>query len=327
MSDVFLPEPRFVDTDGACLAVFEAVPEKITRDVCVVLCHGFPELAASWRHQLQPIADAGFHVLAPDMRGYGQSTGPEDPREYSIAETTADVAALIKDAGYEKAVVVGHDFGGMVSWSMPYLRPDSVAGVITLNTPFGFSEHNPIELYEQVYGPRNYVAYFQTQECEDLLDKDPAATFRFFMRRDTGDGTNLSRSGQHDPESMSYIHWLHDDESTWPGEVVMSPEELQYYANAYARSGFRGGLNWYRSILRNWEVHTERFPDGVPQVDVPALMIAARRDPICHPMLSNNLLQYFETFERRIIDTGHWTQLEDPDTTTAMIVEWLDRHF
>lgn len=108
----------------------------------------------------------------------------------------------------------------------------------------------------------------------------------------------------------------------------MSPEEMQYYADAYARSGFRGGLNWYRSILRNWEVHTEHFGEvGPPQVALPALMIAARHDPICHPMLTNNLLQYFETLERRMIDTGHWTQLEDPDTTTAIMVDWLDRHF
>ncbi|OQQ30976.1 hypothetical protein A6410_04895 [Prescottella equi] len=323
-----LPEPRFVDTDGARLAVFEAIPEHDTRDVCVVLCHGFPELAASWRHQLQPIADAGFHVMAPDMRGYGQSSGPADRRAYSIAETTADVAALVADAGYEKAVVVGHDFGGMVSWMMPYLQPDSVAGVITLNTPFGYSRENPIEKYEQVYGPRNYVAHFQTPECEELLDKDAERTFRFFMRRDTGSGTNLSRSGTHDPESMSYIHWLADDESTWPGEVVLDTQELRYYAESYARTGFGGGLSWYHSIIRNWEVHTELFPDGVvPKVGVPALLVAARHDPICHPMLTDNLLQYFETFERRMIDTGHWTQLEDPQGTNEILVEWLNRHF
>ncbi|MFC7446913.1 alpha/beta fold hydrolase [Rhodococcus daqingensis] len=323
-----LPEPRFVDTDGARLAVFEAKPTRPEREVCVVLCHGFPELAASWRHQLQPIADAGFHVMAPDMRGYGLSDGPEDPRAYSIRETTADVAALIADAGYERAVVVGHDFGGMVSWNMPYLQPDSVAGVITLNTPFGYSRENPIEKYLDAYGPRNYVAHFQTRECEEQLDKDPERTFRFFMRADTGSGTNLSRTGRHDPDSMAYIHWLADEESTWPGEVIMGEAELRYYADAYARRGFRGGLNWYRSIERNWEVHTEMFPDGaIPRAGVPALLISARRDPICHPMLTDNLLQYFDDFERRMIDTGHWTQLEDPTGTNAILLEWLTRHF
>ncbi|MFE1951884.1 alpha/beta fold hydrolase [Streptomyces sp. NPDC059524] len=327
-AEIKLPEPRFVDTDGARLAVFEEKPERRTRDVCVVLCHGFPELAASWRHQLRPIADAGFHVMAPDMRGYGLSSGPEDRSAYSIAETTADVAALIADAGYEKAVVVGHDFGGMVSWMMPYLQPDSVAGVITLNTPFGHSRENPVELYEKAYGPRNYVAHFRTPECEEELDKDPARSFRFFMRRDTGAGTNLSRTGRHDPDSMSYIHWLWDDESTWPGELVMSPEELRYYSEAYARTGFGGGLSWYHSILRNWEVQRERFPDGnVPKARVPALLVAARHDPICHPALTDDLLQYFEEFERRMIDTGHWTQLEDPEGTNAILVDWLTRHF
>ncbi|AIA08067.1 epoxide hydrolase [Streptomyces noursei ZPM] len=323
-----LPEPRFVATNGVRLAVFEAKPGRRTKDVCVVLCHGFPELAASWRNQLRPLADAGFHVMAPDMRGYGQSSGPEDRRAYSIAETTADVAGLIADAGYEKAVVVGHDFGGMVSWMMPHLQPDSVAGVITLNTPFGHSRENPVERYAQLYGPRNYVAHFQTRECEQKLDEDPERSFRFFMRRDTGSGTNLSRTGRHDPDSMAYIHWLWDDESTWPGEVLMTPAELRYYADAYARTGFRGGLSWYHSILRNWEVQTALFPDGnVPKVDVPALLIAARHDPICHPLLTDDLLRYFAEFERRMIDTGHWTQLEDPEGTNALLLDWLNRHF
>ncbi|ALG83657.1 alpha/beta fold hydrolase [Gordonia phthalatica] len=325
---MLLPEPRFVDTDGARIAVYEAIPTGVPNDVCVVLCHGFPELAASWHRQLQPIADAGFHVLAPDMSGYGLSTGPEDRTAYSIAENTADVAALVRDAGFEKAVVVGHDFGGMMSWWTPYLQPEVVAGVITLNTPFGYIRNDPLEKYAELYGPDNYVAYFQTDECEALMDADVARTVRFFFRRDTGQGTNLSRSGRHDPESMAYIHWLKDDEATWPGEVVMSDEEMAFYVDAYRRSGFGGGLNWYRSIQNNWRVHNRLFPDGrIPRQSIPALLIAARHDPVCAPQLTDDLLQYFDTFERRVLDTGHWTQLEDPDGTTALIVDWLTRHF
>src|SRR5882724_11621042 len=100
------PEPRFVDTNDVRLAVFEAKPATRTKDVCVVLCHGFPELGFSWRHQLQPIADAGFHAMAPDLRGYGQSNGPADPEAYNMAEITRDVAGLIQNAGYDKAVIV-----------------------------------------------------------------------------------------------------------------------------------------------------------------------------------------------------------------------------
>ncbi|WP_305094519.1 alpha/beta fold hydrolase [Prescottella sp. R16] len=323
-----LPEPRYVDTNGVRLAVYEERPARRTRDVCVVLCHGFPELAASWRHQLGPIAAAGFHVMAPDMRGYGLSTGPDDRNGYGIADTTTDIAGLVADAGYEKAVVIGHDFGGMVSWWMPHLHPASVAGVVTLNTPFGYMRDNPLEKYEQAYGPDNYVAYFRTDECEKLMDADPARTFRFFMRRDTGAGTNLSRSGAHDADTMSYIRWLADDESTWPGEPVLSPEDLRFYADTFARKGFRGGLNWYHSILENWRTHTALYPDGnVAKLEVPALLISARHDPICHPSLTDTMLQYFATFERRMIDTGHWTQLEDPDGTNAILIEWLTRNF
>ncbi|MEV0053975.1 alpha/beta hydrolase [Saccharopolyspora shandongensis] len=323
-----LPAPRFVDTNGVRLAVYEAKPERAARDVCVVLCHGFPELAASWRHQLQPLADAGFHVLAPDLRGYGRSTGPADSTAYSIAETTTDVAGLIADAGYDRAVVVGHDFGGMISWWMPHLHPERVAGVITLNTPFGYSREDPLEKYLEAYGPRNYVAHFQTPELQALMERDPARTLRFFFRRDTGAGTTLSRTGRHDAESMSYSHLLADDEATWPGEVLVGDEELDYYAEAFARTGFGGPLGWYRSIPGNWRVQSEVFPDGaIAKLTVPALMIAARRDAICHPDLSDNLLQYVETLERRMLDTGHWTQQEDPEGTNEILLEWLTRHF
>ena len=323
-----MPAPRYVDTNGVRLAVYEAKPERVTHDVCIVLCHGFPELAASWRHQLGPLADAGFHVLAPDLRGYGLSTGPADPTAYSIAETTTDVAGLIEDAGYERAVVVGHDFGGMISWWLPHLHPQRVAGTITLNTPFGYSRENPLEVNERAFGPRNYIAHFQTPELRALMERDPARTFRFFFRRDTGAGTTLSTSGKQDADTMAYSHRLADDEASWPGEVLVDGDELAYYAEAFARTGFGGPLGWYRSIEGNWRVQNELYPDGVvPKLTIPALMIAARYDAVCHPDRTDNLLQYVETLERRIVDTGHWTQQEDPETTNAILLEWLDRHF
>ena len=323
------PDPRFVETNGVRLAVFEAKPARRMKDVCVVLCHGFPELGFSWRHQLQPIADAGFHVMAPDLRGYGQSNGPADPEAYNMREITMDVAGLIADAGYEKAVVVGHDFGGFVSWTIPFYQPASIAGVITLNTPFAYIPTDPEQLYLDLYGPRNYVAYFKTKQCEDELNRDTHRSFRFFMRRDTGKGTNLSRSGKHDPESMSFIHWFKDDESTWPGKVFLTPAELDYFANAYAKQGFGGGLNWYRSIRKNWEVQKEVFPkDSVPKVKVPALMICARGDAICDPSMTDNLSMFCEDLEREIIeDCGHWTQQEQPAETNRIMIDWLTRKF
>jgi pimeloyl-ACP methyl ester carboxylesterase len=323
------PEPRFVDTNGVRLAVFEARPVQRRKDVCVVLCHGFPELGYSWRHQLGPIAEAGFHVMAPDLRGYGQSGGPAEPTAYDMREITADVAGLIRDAGYEKAVVVGHDFGGFVSWMMPFYQPALTAGVITLNTPFAHIPMDPEAMYLQHYGPRNYVAYFKTRECEEELDRDTQRSFRFFMRRDTGRGTNLSRSGRHDPESMSFIHWFKDDESSWPGEVFLTPAELDYFANAYAKKGFGGGLNWYRSIVTNWHLQKELFPDGqVPRQTLPALMIVARKDRICDIALTDNLLTHFDNLERRVIeDAGHWTQQEQPEETNRIMIDWLNRWF
>jgi soluble epoxide hydrolase/lipid-phosphate phosphatase len=323
------PEPRFVETNGVRLAVFEAKPAERTKDVCVVLCHGFPELGFSWRHQLRPLAEAGYHVMAPDLRGYGQSNGPTDPEAYNMAEITQDVAGLIADAGYEKAVVAGHDFGGFVSWTIPFYQPKSVAGVITLNTPFAYIPKDPEQLYLELYGPRNYVAYFKTQQCEEELNQDTQRSFRFFMRRDAGSGTNLSRSGKHDPESMSFIHWLKDDEKSWPGEVFLKNDELDYFAKAYAKRGFGGGLNWYRSIRKNWEVQGQAFPKGQPpRVTVPALMICARNDYICDPSMTDNLPQICDDVERHIIENcGHWTQQEQPAETNRIMIDWLTRKF
>jgi pimeloyl-ACP methyl ester carboxylesterase len=149
------------------------------------------------------------------------------------------------------------------------------------------------------------------------------------MRRDAGAGTNLSRSRRHDPESMSFIHWFKDDEASWPGTVFLSPEELDYFAGAYARRGFGGGLNWYRSIVANWREQSAMFPGGrPPKITVPSLMICARNDYVCDLSLSDGLLMFVETAERRIIeDCGHWTQQEQPEETNRIMVEWLTRWF
>ncbi|MBW1639415.1 alpha/beta hydrolase [Microbacterium resistens] len=324
-----LPEPRFVETNGMRLAVYEARPARPTRDVCIVLCHGFPELAASWRHQLRPLADAGFHVLAPDLRGYGRSTGPEDPESFHIGETTADIVGLIDDAGYERAVIVGHDFGGMLSWCTPQLHPERVAGVITLNTPYGFSVEGPLAANERAFGPRNYVAHYQTADAQQLMERDPARTFRFFFRRDAGHGTTLSTTGVQDADTMAYSHRLADDEADWAGEVLLDDDELDYYAETFARTGFGGPLGWYRSLEATSRIQNERLhPDGrVQRITVPTLLIAARKDAVCHPDRTDGMLQFVETLERRIIDTGHWTQREDPEGVNRIMLEWLDRWF
>jgi pimeloyl-ACP methyl ester carboxylesterase len=127
---------------------------------------------------------------------------------------------------------------------------------------------------------------------------------------------------------MAYSHGLEDDESTWPGEVFLSEDELGHYVDDFSRSGFGGPLSWYRSIEATWRVQKDLYPNGVvPKIPVPALMIAARRDAICHPDRTDNLLQYVENLERRMIDTGHWTQQEDPEGTNRLMIDWLNRHF
>jgi len=318
--------PHRIVINGIQLAVYEEKPASGTQKWPIILVHGMPELAYSWRHQFAPLVALGFHVIAPDMRGTGYSDAPPNRDDYTVQTRLDDMCALLDHYGYEKGIFVGHDFGGMVSWGMGIYRPERTAAVISLNCPFANIPMHPLELYNMLYGPRNYIAYFQTQECEDKLDEDPARSFRFFLRRDTGSGSNLSRSFAHDAESLAYIHWIHDDESTWPGEVLVDDAELDYYAQAYRRTGFRGALNWYRCLPLDFAHQQKTYPNGLPKVTVPVLAVGSEQDYICAYHFFDQLGDHCTDWEKALIpNAGHWTQQENPTALNRVMVEWLER--
>ena len=144
------------------------------------------------------------------------------------------------------------------------------------------------------------------------------------MRRDTGEGTNLSRSRQHDPESIGYVHWIHDDESSWPGEVILGAEELNYYTSAYGRTGFGGALNWYRCLPLDYEYQKQVYPSGLPSIDVPVLAVGSDLDFIAAHHFYDLLDAYCSKWKKVVIENaGHWTQQEQPDALNAVLVDWL----
>lgn len=320
--------PTLIDTNGITLAVYEDRPSEQAHPYPIILCHGYPELGYSWRYQFAPLVKAGFHVIAPDHRGFGRSTVLANREDYVLTEVLKDVCGLLDHYGYDKGIFIGHDFGGAITWGMGLYHPERVAGLAALNSPFADMPMDPLQLYEQLYGPRNYFAYFQTQECEDTFNADPERTFRFYMRRDTGAGTNLSRSRQHDAESIAHVHWIHDDESTWPGEVIPDQATLNYYVDAYRRTGFGPGMNWYRCLPAGYQYQKQAFPNGLPKITAPVLAVGAEFDYIAAYHFYDLLDNYCTDYEKRLIShAGHWVQQENPNELNEVLVEWLQRRF
>ncbi|MCY4024936.1 MAG: alpha/beta hydrolase, partial [Acidobacteria bacterium] len=222
----------------------------------VVLCHGFPECWYSWRHQIPALADAGFRVVVPDQRGYGTSDAPEEVAAYTILHLTGDIVALVKALGEDRAVVVGHDWGSPVAWALAQMRPDVFRAVASLSVPFtGRTPWPPIHGMRQYFGDRFfYQIYFQTPGvAEHELQHDIRVTMRKMLYGASG---AIERSGGSfgvegaPPASAYMLEGLPD-----PGDDLppwLTAEDVDTYVQAFTKSGFRGGLNWYRNIDHNW---------------------------------------------------------------------------
>jgi len=319
---IAFPEPRMVKTSGIDMAIYEAGPKN---GFPVVLCHGFPELAYSWRYQLPALAAAGFRVIAPDQRGYGRSSRPANVQDYDIPHLTGDLAGLLDALGLKKAVFCGHDWGGLVTWQMPLHHPDRVAGVIGVNTPFlPRAPVDPIMAMRAMFGENMYIVFFQKPGVADaLLAKDTAKTFRFFMRKNGMTAAEYAKLPQ-SQRNLELAHAIDSDEREWPGEPLMPKEELDVFIDTFKRTGFTGGINWYRNFTRNWELSANLEQ----KVHAPGLMIMAEDDVVLSPAMADSMEQFVPDLERVLIKRcGHWTQQEHPDETNRAMVDWLKRRF
>ena len=316
------PAPTMIKTNGIDMAVYEAGPKD---GLPVVLCHGFPELAYSWRHQLPALAAAGYRVLAPDQRGYGATSRPAPVEDYDMAHLTGDLAGMLDAFGVKDAIFVGHDWGGLVVWQMPIYQRARVRGVIGVNTPFlARPPIDPIMGLKALRGENNYVVFFQKPGVADaVLAKDVAKTFRFFMRKNL---VKASDFAQLPPELKNFelVHAIEGDESGFRGELLLTQEELKVFVDAYTVTGFTGGINWYRNLTRNWE----QSGTMEQRVHVPGLMIMAEDDVVLPPSMTDGMERFVPDLERVLVkDCGHWTQQEKPDETNAAMIEWLKRRF
>lgn len=321
------PAPSFVETNGIRMAVHERGEGGFP----VVFSHGFPELAFSWRHQLPAFADAGFWALAPDQRGYGLTDRPDDVGAYRLVDLCADLAGLLDARGIDRAVFCGHDWGGAVVWSMPLYHPDRVAGVIGVNTPSGRPprERPPIEQLRALRGEDNYVVAFQEPGVADeILGRNTRKLFELLMRRGVWDAEEFAKLPPDAPERKFQLLEIieESDPAERPGEPLLTTEELDFFVDTFERTGFTGGINWYRNIDRNWQEAKERGFDY--RVDVPCLYVGAEDDVVLPPSSADGMETLIADLEKAVIaDCGHWTQQEKPEELNRIAIDWLRRRF
>lgn len=287
----------------------------------IVLLHGFPELAYSWRHQLPALAAAGYRAIAPDQRGYGASSKPEGVSNYSIQKLTGDVVRLLDALDIEQAVIVGHDWGALLAWQLALLAPDRMSGLVTLNIPF-FARPpvDPIAYMRHELGEDFYIVNFQDSDLADrTCEKDPGRVFDVMMRRDQITRAEFDAL----PRAMrQYSLVAALARSEMRGEPLLTPFERQVFVDAFAAGGFTAPINWYRNWTHNWETTA-----GVDQtVRVPTLFIGADNDVIISLHQIEAMKSHVEDLEIRMLENcGHWSQQEQPDEVNALILDWLKR--
>jgi pimeloyl-ACP methyl ester carboxylesterase len=303
VSEPGFPESTRVSIDGAELEVFEAGQENTGNPI--VLCHGWPEHAFSWRHQMPVLAAAGYHVIVPNQRGYGKSSRPNDVAAYDIEHLTADLVGLLDHFGYDSAIFVGHDWGAMVVTWLTLLHPDRVSAVGTLSVPYQVRGDKPwIEWMEEVFGADYYFVHFNRQPgvADALLDANVRRFLRNMFRR------NIPHT---EPQpGMAMIHLALAESA--PGEEVLSEGELDVYVSSFQETGFTGSINWYRNLDRNWRL----LADADPIIRQPALMVYGDRDVI--PRFEG-LRRFVPNVEEVTLSCGHWIQQELPDETNSPI--------
>jgi len=319
---------RTVETNGIRINLAEAGAGPL-----IVLCHGFPESWYSWRHQLAALGEAGFHAVAPDMRGYGQTDRPEATDQYTLFHMIGDMVGLLDALGADQAVIAGHDWGAPVAWHAALLRPDRFRGVIGLSSPYRpRGSVRPTTVMPQTDDAVFYQLYFQIPGvAEAELERDVRHAIRSMFCSISGDAPpregSVTAAG-----AVGMVRRQGGFLTRMANPATLPPwlteADVDFYAAEFARTGFAGGLNWYRNIDRNWELLA---PFAGARVMVPALYIAGDRDPVVAfpgmDRLIPNLADYVPQLRGTIMlpGCGHWTQQERAAEVNGAIIDFLRR--
>ena len=313
---------RFIESNGIRMRIFEAGDT----GPLVLLAHGWPESWYNWRHQLTGLADAGYRVVAPDMRGYGETDAPPDFDDYDIIDLTDDMVGIVDALGEDTAVMVGHDWGAIVAWHAVVRYPERFDGLIAMSVPYGgTAQRSPMDGWRETFGDNFFYILYHNElsgAAEAEYDSDPRGLIsRLYLS---------PRSPREAPTITDPLR----SAGGWIGRLGapvglpdwLSQEDLDYVVGQLEQAGFRGGVNYYRNFHRNWEISLEYESD---RVTVPTIFIAGAGDLV----IGGATVEQLTTTMSRVIDDlrgvvlipeiGHWVQQEAPAETNAAMLEFL----
>ncbi|MGO4832364.1 alpha/beta fold hydrolase, partial [Rhizobiaceae sp. 2RAB30] len=285
----------------------------------------------AWRHQISALASAGFRAVAPDMRGYGETESPPAVDEYTVFHLVGDMIALLDALEVQTAIIVGNDWGATVAWQAAQLRPDRFRGLVAISVPMmGQPPVPPTRIFPRTDEAELYTLYFQEPDIvEAELERDIRQTLRKILFAASGDA-GARQAGNQTPNPFGMVSRRDGLLSTLPDPVEMpgwlATADLDTYTKAFTRSGFRGGLNYYRNLDRNWQLQASLA--GV-KVEVPALFMVGERDtglsiPGMREIMTSMSELVPQLVEQIVVPgSGHWLPQERPDLVNDAIIDFV----
>ena len=308
------PAAQRIKTNGVELSVHVAGE----RGKPIVLCHGWPELAYSWRYQIEPLVAAGYHVIAPNQRGYADSSQPAEVTDYDMTALTGDLCGLLDHFGYDQALFAGHDWGAIVTWGLTQLHPERMTGLINLSVPYLQRGPKPwVEFWHEMLGDDFYIVHFNRQPnvAARIFEDNTERFLRNMYRTDqwldpahtTFDGMTMVQRATHDAPA---------------GKLCMTEAELKVFVDGFTTSGFEYPICWYRNFDRNWALLGKVDESIREKVQMPVLMIHGAHDMVpANPQLADVVTD----LELHTLDCGHWIMQERPEETNRLMLDWLAR--
>jgi pimeloyl-ACP methyl ester carboxylesterase len=291
----------------------------------VLMCHGWPEIWYSWRHQMVALAAVGFRAVAPDMRGFGRTSAPADAAAYTIFHNVGDMVALVDALGEKRALIVGHDWGAPVAWHAALMRPEVFPAVVAMSVPHRRrGPLPPLDTLRKAGKSDYYWIYFQEQAAEEEFARDAAFTLRRLFHIGFGETPRDDKMSLYVDRQKGFLGPAYEV----PLPPWLTEADIAVFADEYRRSGFRGGLNWYRNIDRNWELTA---PWAGARIMQPALFIAGTNDAVITGSMGKRALDEMDSVvpnvRKVLLDgAGHWIQQERPEDVNAALIGFAREH-
>ncbi len=315
-ADMDFSNPHFLTSDGYRIATYSDGPED---GPILILIHGWPELAYSWKTTVPPLVKAGYRVIAYDLRGFGLSDAPRGVEHYAIEQMVADLETVINAQGSSKVTLIGHDWGGIILWHAARMISERIKRLVSICTPHvKHAPVDPLKIFRKRFGEEHYFLRFNENpdEVEALFSRNPDAFFRL-MFRTTPSGKTMDKKFTYIPKSFS--EFLKKGAPSLPG-AVMSDKDRAVYAKAYEKNGFHGGMSLYRNTTHNWNL-AKGLSEKIVQ---PALMLSPEDDLLLPPSSTDHMPAIIPDLTRQTIpNCGHWAMWDNPDAINNAIIDWL----